>query len=61
MGQDREDEYIFDGPQCKVTLGDLFDGRSQLFIKHFMLGGQIGQCVDCSLEVEHVQGILLGA
>jgi predicted dithiol-disulfide oxidoreductase (DUF899 family) len=52
-------EYIFDAPEGKVTLADLFDGRSQLFIKHFMLGpGQITQCVGCSLEVDHVEGIL---
>jgi predicted dithiol-disulfide oxidoreductase (DUF899 family) len=54
-----EKTYSFDSPQGKVTLSALFDGRSQLFIKHFMLGpGQIGQCVGCSLEVDHLQGIL---
>lgn len=52
-------EYVFDGPERKLTLSDLFDGRSQLFIKHFMMGpGQKGQCVGCSLEVDHVEGIL---
>lgn len=55
-----EKEYVFDGPQGKVTLGELFDGRSQLFIKHFMMGpGQKGQCVGCSLEVDHVDGLLV--
>jgi predicted dithiol-disulfide oxidoreductase (DUF899 family) len=54
-----EKEYVFDAPHGKVTLADLFDGRSQLFIKHFMMGpGQVGQCVGCSLEVDHVEGIL---
>src|SRR5437868_1757333 len=54
-----EREYVFDGPEGRVTLTDLFDGRSQLFIKHFMLGpGQTTQCVGCSLEVDHVEGIL---
>jgi predicted dithiol-disulfide oxidoreductase (DUF899 family) len=53
-------EYVFDAPEGKVTLADLFDGRSQLFIKHFMLGpGQPGQCVGCSFEVDHVEGILV--
>src|SRR5262249_59239395 len=33
-----EKQYVFDAPGGKVTLGDLFDGRSQLFVKHFMLG-----------------------
>src|SRR5882672_2421356 len=51
--------YVFDGPSGKVTLTELFDGRSQLFIKHFMMGpGAIHQCVGCSLEVDHVEGLL---
>jgi len=53
-------QYVFDAPGGKVTLGDLFDGRSQLFVKHFMLGpGQVGQCVGCSLEVDQVEGVLV--
>jgi len=52
-------EYLFDAPEGEVTLAELFDGRSQLFIKHFMMGpGQKTQCVGCSLEVDHVEGIL---
>ena len=52
-----EKEYVFDGPEGAVTLGDLFDGRDQLLVKHFMMGpGQTGQCVGCSLEVDHVEG-----
>ena len=55
-----EKNYVFEGPSGKVTLADLFAGRSQLFIKHFMLGpGQPGQCVGCSLEVDHLEGILV--
>jgi len=54
-----EKEYVFDAPQGKVTLEELFDGRRQLFVKHFMMGpGQGEQCVGCSLEVDHVEGIL---
>jgi predicted dithiol-disulfide oxidoreductase (DUF899 family) len=54
-----EKEYLFDAPSGKVTLADLFDGRRQLFIKHFMMGpGQKQQCVGCSLEVDHIEGIL---
>ena len=53
-------EYVFDAPDGKVTLADLFEGRSQLFIKHFMMGpGQTTQCVGCSLEVDHIEGILV--
>ena len=55
-----EKDYVFDAPKGKVTLRDLFDGRSQLFIKHFMLApGQVGQCVGCSLEVDHLEGIFM--
>jgi predicted dithiol-disulfide oxidoreductase (DUF899 family) len=54
-----EKEYVFDSPGGKMTLADLFDGRSQLFIKHFMMGpGAATQCVGCSFEVDHVEGIL---
>jgi len=54
-----EKQYVFDARQGKVTLADLFDGRSQLFVKHFMMGpGQASQCVGCSLEVDHVEGLL---
>ena len=31
-------EYVFDTPSGRKTLADLFDGRSQLLIYHFMLG-----------------------
>src|SRR5438874_12415029 len=55
-----EKDYVFDAPEGQVTLADLFDGRSQLFIKHFMMGpGQVTQCVGCSLEVDHLEGILV--
>jgi len=54
-----EKKYVFNAPEGEVTLGELFDGRSQLFIKHFMLAsGQGTQCVGCSLEVDHIDGIL---
>ena len=55
-----EKTYVFDGPSGEVTLADLFAGRSQLFVKHFMMGpGQVGQCVGCSFEVDHLEGILV--
>jgi predicted dithiol-disulfide oxidoreductase (DUF899 family) len=55
-----EKQYVFDGPRGKVTLPDLFEGRSQLFVKHFMMGpGQVSQCVGCSLEVDHIEGALV--
>jgi predicted dithiol-disulfide oxidoreductase (DUF899 family) len=55
-----EKQYIFDGPSGKMTLAQLFNGRSQLFIKHFMMGpGQTRQCVGCSFEVDHLEGLLV--
>ena len=54
-----EKDYVFDGPHGPVTLSQLFQGRSQLFIKHFMMGpGQSHHCVGCSLEVDHLDGRL---
>jgi hypothetical protein len=54
-----EKDYVFDGPEGKLTLSDLFRGRSQLYIKHFMMApGAQHQCVGCSLEVDHVTDIL---
>src|SRR6266576_1747178 len=55
-----EKPYMFDGPAGKETLADLFNGRSQLIIKHFMLGpGWQEGCVGCSFEVDHVEGALV--
>jgi predicted dithiol-disulfide oxidoreductase (DUF899 family) len=52
--------YVFDGPNGKETLADLFGGHSQLIIKHFMLcpGWKEG-CVGCSFELDQVDGILI--
>ena len=33
-----EKKYVFDGPGGKESLGDLFGGKSQLIIYHFMFG-----------------------
>src|SRR3990167_1121598 len=55
-----EKAYMFDGPEGKVTLAELFQGRSQLFIKHFMMGpGQTHHCVGCFFEVDHIEGVLV--
>ena len=55
-----EKSYVFDGPDGKETLADLFGGRSQLIIKHFMLGpGWSEGCVGCSFELDHIDGILV--
>jgi len=52
--------YVFEGPNGKVTLAELFDGRSQLVVKHFMFGpGWKEGCVGCSFEVDHIEGALV--
>jgi predicted dithiol-disulfide oxidoreductase (DUF899 family) len=52
-----EKEYIFDTPEGKRTLAELFDGRSQLIIYHFMMGPDWEQgCVGCSFLCDHVDG-----
>jgi len=54
-----EKSYIFATTAGDVSLCDLFEGRTQLFIKHFMMGpDQDWQCPGCTLEVSHVDGLL---
>jgi len=46
--------YTFESPDGKVTLADLFEGRSQLMIQHFMLGpGWEQGCKSCSFMMDH--------
>lgn len=48
-------EYSFDGPDGKVSLLGLFDGRKQLIIYHFMLGPDDTQgCVGCSFVADNL-------
>jgi predicted dithiol-disulfide oxidoreductase (DUF899 family) len=50
-----EKTYAFDGPNGKQTLADLFDGRSQLIVQHFMFGPGWGEgCTGCSFGADHV-------
>ncbi|MGC1677782.1 MAG: thioredoxin family protein [Candidatus Binataceae bacterium] len=52
-----EKEYVFDTAHGKKTLADLFDGRSQLIVYHFMLGpGWKAGCTGCSFLADHVDG-----
>jgi predicted dithiol-disulfide oxidoreductase (DUF899 family) len=55
-----EKEYVFDTPKGKQTLANLFDGRSQLVVNHFMLGpGWKEGCVGCSFGADHIEGALV--
>ncbi len=52
-----EKEYIFDTLNGKKTLADLFDGRSQLIVYHFMWRRELGEgCVGCSFLADHIDG-----
>jgi predicted dithiol-disulfide oxidoreductase (DUF899 family) len=49
--------YTFDGPDGKESLADLFAGRRQLVVKHFMLGpGWKQGCLGCSFGADQWDG-----
>jgi predicted dithiol-disulfide oxidoreductase (DUF899 family) len=51
-------EYVFDGPNGHETLADLFDGRSQLVIYHFMFAPEAAAgCPHCSLRADGFNGV----
>ncbi|ASU41065.1 thioredoxin [Herbaspirillum sp. meg3] len=51
-------DYIFDTPAGKRTLAELFDGRSQLLVQHFMFGpGWEQGCPSCSFMADHADGM----
>jgi len=52
-----EKPYVFDGPDGRETLADLFGGRSQLIVYHFMFGpGWEEGCKSCSFLADHIDG-----
>src|SRR3979490_660864 len=52
-----EKKYVFDGPGGKESLGDLFGGRNQLIIYHFMFGPEWKEgCPSCSFISDHIDG-----
>ena len=55
-----EKEYIFEGPNGKESLADLFEGRSQLIIYHFMFGPGWGAgCPHCSHWADNFNGVIV--
>ncbi|TPW27719.1 DUF899 domain-containing protein [Pararhizobium mangrovi] len=51
-----EKQYVFDAPTGKVELLDLFEGRSQLVVHHFMLTpGSDHVCPGCSFIADHTE------
>lgn len=50
-----EREYVFDGPDGKASLLDLFDGRRQLIVYHHMLQpGDDDPCSGCGMFVDNI-------
>lgn len=55
-----EKDYRFDTPDGEKGLGDLFEGRSQLIVYHFMLApGWEAGCDGCSFLADHLDGALV--
>ena len=53
-----ESEYLFDTPKGQESLSDLFEGRSQLIIYHFMYGPDWAEgCPSCSFWADNFNGI----
>ena len=51
--------YEFETPSGTRTLADLFAGRSQLIVQHFMFSPEWDEgCVGCSFSADHVDGAL---
>ncbi len=55
-----EKNYVFDGPAGKQSLAELFDGRSQLIVYHFMFGPDWNAgCPHCSHWADNFNGIIV--
>jgi predicted dithiol-disulfide oxidoreductase (DUF899 family) len=53
-----EKDYVFDAPEGRVSLADLFGGCSQLVVYHFMLGPDWKEgCPSCSFWADNFDGI----
>lgn len=54
-----EKDYVFDGPDGAVSLNDLFEGRSQLIVYHFMFTPDWEwDCKSCSFWADHFDGAI---
>ena len=55
-----EKNYAFDTPQGRRSLADLFGGKNQLIVYHFMLGpGWEAGCPSCSFLADHFDGAVI--
>jgi predicted dithiol-disulfide oxidoreductase (DUF899 family) len=54
-----EEDYVFEGLEGRRTLAELFEGRRQLLVQHFMLGPDWeAGCPSCSFMADHTEGML---
>lgn len=54
-----EKDYVFDAPEGKVSLADLFGGKGQLVVQHFMFGPDWNEgCPSCSFWTDNFIGIV---
>jgi predicted dithiol-disulfide oxidoreductase (DUF899 family) len=52
--------YVFEGPDGRESLSELFAGRSQLIVKHFMMGpGWDNGCLGCSFGADQLSGSVI--
>jgi predicted dithiol-disulfide oxidoreductase (DUF899 family) len=50
--------YVFDAPEGPRTLAELFEGRRQLLVQHFMFApGWEQGCPSCSFMADHTDGM----
>jgi predicted dithiol-disulfide oxidoreductase (DUF899 family) len=55
-----EKDYVFDGPAGKTTLAELFEGRSQLVVYHFMFAPDWEEgCPSCSFWADNFNAIAI--
>ena len=54
-------DYVFDGPNGRESLADLFEGRSQLIVYHFMYHPSWGEnaCKSCSFWADNFNGVIV--
>lgn len=53
-----EKDYVFEAPEGRVTLADLFAGRGQLLVQHFMFGPDWNEgCPSCSFWSDNFNGV----
>jgi predicted dithiol-disulfide oxidoreductase (DUF899 family) len=54
-----DQNYMFHGPKGRESLSDLFEGKSQLIVYHFMFGPRWKEgCPHCSFWADHYDGMI---